>query len=395
MSERTDLDLEPPTDSDPPLPERDVLDAWRVPDPAPDLVDRVLQRLDAQTVETVEIIAPKTSIDRAPHRGLGLALVGVATLAAAALVLALGPWRPSPPAASPDLAVATAPAVAEVAAEPVPAGATLVVRTVPLDASVWVDGTPLAGPSPFVVSRLPAGPHRIRVERDGYLPVERTLEGGAPVELPVELPLREVVLVIAVDPPGATVELLSDGVPLDIGSDGDRHVLRRDAGVRYEVQASAPGYLTRRVPLALGADADVPVSLSLVPDPDHPPAELAAAAGSRSAAGSRRSSPVPALKDPFARRTLDEPESSEEDAVRRELKNPFDEPPKTATLRVARKAGKGPVKVYVDGKYLGMTPLLDIKLAPGKHRVTGRWEDGTEQTVTVTLDADQNELVRL
>ena len=255
----------------PPRFDAEWLAAWSVPEPAPDLAERVLDHVD--TVMTMMPEADATTpIPHGPssalpdRRGLGLAVTLVAMVAAAALVLALGPWwRGSSGVESPAAVVvgptadpgsAGGPAGGPSGDPPEADGAPLVVRTIPRDAQVWIDGKPVAGPSPFSVSRLAHGSHRLTVERDGYLPVERMIEGGSAVEIPIELSLREVVLVLSVDPPEATVTLRTHGAHederIELGSDGDRTVLRRELGVRYEVEAHAPGYVTRRVPLSWG-----------------------------------------------------------------------------------------------------------------------------------------------
>ncbi len=281
-----------------------------------------------------------------------------------------------------------------------PDGAALVVRTVPRDASARIDGTPLAGPSPFAVSSLSPGTHRIDVEREGYLPFSRVIEGGAPPQLPVELELRDVVLVLSVDPPDATVRLHDGRAGVEIGGDGTRHALRREAGVKYELEASAPGYLSRRVPLSLGRDADVPVSLSLVVDPDAPPAEP-----TRHAPTARRSgysSGSPDLKDPFKRSASStasfsrpEPKAKPKTEVEHDerLEDPFAK--KSATLRVGTKAGVPSGKVYVDGKLVGRTPVLNIHVRPGMHRVKVVFDDGSEWKKTVHMAERETRSVRV
>ncbi|MEM9463326.1 MAG: PEGA domain-containing protein [Myxococcota bacterium] len=419
MSDRSETKTE--TEQAPPRLDAEWLAAWSVPEPAPDLAERVLDHVD--TVMTMMPDANATtpiphgsSVALPDRRGLGLAVTLVAMVAAAALVLALGPWwrgwRGSSGVESPAAAVVVGPTPApDPSSEPPGAdGAPLVVRTIPRDAQVWIDGKPVAGPSPFAVSRLVRGTHRLTVERDGYLPVERMIEGGSAMEIPIELSIREVVLVLSVDPPEAMVTLRALGAQqederVEIGSDGDRHVLRREPGVRYEVEARAPGYVTRRVPLPVGGQADVPVTLSLAPDPEDPRAR---------ARRSRRSSShrSPDLKDPFGKRpgkrasSIDDlfegsdgsadsssTGSSSTGSDILDLVDPYasgsrsSKKAKSATLRVGVGGGRGPARIHVDGKYVGITPLLSVELPAGRHEVTASWPDGTQERRAVNLTA--------
>ncbi|MEX1363572.1 MAG: PEGA domain-containing protein [Nannocystaceae bacterium] len=373
-------------DDEPTLPERDLLEAWEVPMTSPELTDHIMTRLDGSTVDP----SPRS----APRRGQGRLdwpVVAVGMVAAAALVLALARPGSSPPAELPAVAAVTEPGAVAPAASAGPAASvpTLVVRTEPADAAVHIDGVPVAGPSPFSISGLRSGAHRLTVEREGYLPVERTVEGGMATELPIELPRRDVVLSIAVDPPEATVTLLTEGERVEIGSDGGRHLLERRAGLRYEVEASAPGFQTRRIALPLTGRADQEVRLSLVPDPAGPEPESKSSRSRRSGA----SGTSPDLKDPFGGRRGREPAEST-------LMDPFSagdgapEPVELARLRIGTGAGDPPAKVFVDGKLEGTTPIMAIEVEPGRHRVEFRFPDGRSKTVMVTVEAGETTVVK-
>lgn len=369
-----------PEDDDPDepmLPEPAVLEAWEVPMTTPELTDRIMARLD-------ELPADVSTSARAPAAGswraggLGWAVVGVGMVAAAALVLTLVRPTSEPPAEPPPSAAVTQPS-----ATPAPAAApvaTLVVRTEPSDARVEVDGIPVAGPSPFTIAGLKSGAHRIVVERDGFLPVERTVEGGVGMELPIELPRRDVVLAISVEPPEASVRLWAEGEGVEIGSDGDRYSLRREAGVAYEVEASAPGYIARRIPLPLSPDADQEVRLSLVPDPSAP------------------SQPPPtAVKRPRSP-DLDDPFASSKPRRIRDLKDPFasrsEDEAEPGRLRIGTEAGVSPAVVFIDGKRKGMTPLMNVKVSPGRHKVEFRFPDGTVDVMMVKIGAGETKTIK-
>jgi hypothetical protein len=369
-------------DDEPVLPEPELLAAWQVPPASPDLTDRVLAHVEAALpMSTV------TALPRGPRRGgLSLAVVGVAMVAAAALVLGLAQtWSRAPEPLPPPAAVTAPPLDAEAGPAPAHAGATLVVHTTPRDATVRLDGAPLSGPSPFVASSLVPGPHRLEVERDGYLPQSRTLEGGMPLELPVELALREVVLMISVDPPKASVSLWADERSTPLGGDGARHVLIREPDVRYELEATAPGYLPRRIPLAFGGGPDEAVTLHLVPDPEAAPPARTSKTGWTG---------HPDLKNPFARGG-DPPASGPTSFG---MKDPFrakdERAAEPATLRIGTERGATWATVFIDGKSVGATPVMNAKVTPGHHTVRWEWADGSSTTAKITVSAGETRTVK-
>lgn len=116
------------------------------------------------------------------------------------------PTAAKPAAASPQPAVAGGepsaaalpkPATPPVAATPVvltpptPPPATLSISSNPRGARIQIDGV-ARGVTPLKLSRLQAGPHRVRVSYEGYRPVVRTvrLEPGKTVTLGLNLPVQ-------------------------------------------------------------------------------------------------------------------------------------------------------------------------------------------------------------
>ncbi len=382
----------------------DLLARWEAPAPAEDLTCRIMARLNESPAPIVPLAAPA----EAGNRRLWLALGAVGVLAAASLALVLAStWRrAAPPPAAPPAAAVSAPAA--VAPAPGP-GPRLLVRTVPRDAIVTVDDQPVRGPSPFVVAELSPGSHRVRIEREGYLPVTRTVDGsGGDVELPVELGRRDVVLALHTDPPEAALRLWVDDEPQPLEPGTARHALSRDPGSFYELEASAPGYQSRRIPLPLTGAPDQEVRLTLVPDPDAPPPEFAESMVRGSSSGRRGS---PDLKDPFSsrRRTGSADDSADDETApmsadqrspdfvdpfkSREDKEPSP-PAKTAILRLGTDSGQGPAKVYVDGRYVGTTPVMRVKVVPGSHRIKFTWPDGSAWIKRVIVKDGQSKVVK-
>jgi hypothetical protein len=94
------------------------------------------------------------------------------------------------------------------------------------------------------------------------------------------------------------------------------------------------------------------------------------------------------LEDPFGgakqRRDSDHSGSSAS------LKDPFQKAPapaatRTATLRLGVVAGMRAATVSIDGRVVGMTPIANHKVTPGKHRIRWDWDDGRvfEQTIDI------------
>lgn len=75
-----------------------------------------------------------------------------------------------------------------------------------------------------------------------------------------------------------------------------------------------------------------------------------------------------------------------------DLKNPFardDDPVKSAKLRIGTKAGVPPARVYVDGVFIGTTPIAAYRVTPGRHTVEWYWADGNTATEAIDLEADE------
>jgi outer membrane biosynthesis protein TonB len=88
------------------------------------------------------------------------------------------------------------------------------------------------------------------------------------------------------------------------------------------------------------------------------------------------------------------PEPKPELAPAPEAAPPANAPPtkpaaKVSILRLGTERGLGPATVSVDGETIGTTPISSLKVTAGKHRVTWRWSDGSEQTKVVSVAAGE------
>ncbi len=355
------------------LPGRDVLDRWAVPPPPPDLTDRVLLRLETETEPEPEP-EPEPEMMRAP-RSLAwwgaAAATGLAVVALALLLGRLPPFEgggPAPGVTAPPRTDPRSPAAAQT---------TLVVITHPVDAEVRLDGNEVKGPTPHVAGGVETGPHRVRVAREGFLPYEREVAfGEGSLQLPVRLERAQVLLQTETDPAQARVELRTNGVGAIIDR---RHLLRRRPGTTYELEVTAPGFRSRRLPLALGGESEERVVVTLELDPTAP-------------ASSRRTKVAsPDLKDPsLGRRSPALPPAPAPESASLDL---TDSPPKTCTLAIAGLPGIPPARVWIDGEAAGRTPVPKFMVRPGQHTVTCEWT-GVSSRVQVTAIAGQRTVVR-
>jgi hypothetical protein len=50
--------------------------------------------------------------------------------------------------------------------------------------------------------------------------------------------------------------------------------------------------------------------------------------------------------------------------------------------------------VFVDGKLAGQTPIPNLKVTPGKHKVKWKWSDGREVTMSVDLVDGESKVIK-
>jgi serine/threonine protein kinase len=272
----------------------------------------------------------------------------------------------------------------------------LTVQSTPADATVTVDGKPVAGESPFVVTNLAAGKHKVAIAKDGYLPVEREIDlTSTGLIVPVTLQYRDVTLILETDPKGSQMNLIADGKAVPMGVGGGQYQLTRQPGVKYEVEALAKGYHSRRTPLDFTGENQQKVALTLVRDgsvaiatPTEPvPAEEAAVAPTRQP------------KKQYPRRPNNGGGNSGGTNASSGTPGTSTTPPpttgKTATLHIGTNKGVEPAEIYIDGTRRGKTPLANIKVTPGRHTIKFKWPDGREATRRVDVPDGGTEIVKM
>ncbi len=102
------------------------------------------------------------------------------------------------------------------------------------------------------------------------------------------------------------------------------------------------------------------------------------------------------LKNPFEGRGDEDDDGA---ASSRDLKDPFDSSPapaakRTSRLRIGVNPGLPPAKVTVDGAAVGTTPIANLRVAPGVHRIRWDWNDGRVFEQRIEIDDGETMLVR-
>lgn len=145
------------------------------------------------------------------------------------------PESKAPPAAEP--ALPREPTLAIPPKIDIPTVGSLQVRSNVEGATVYLDGNSV-GQAPYRGEEIPAGRHRVRVEKEGYQPFESDVrvQGGDLAELSAKLELFPASLRIVSDVPGATVFLDRNYVgttPVDV---------KAISPGEHELTVSAQGY---------------------------------------------------------------------------------------------------------------------------------------------------------
>lgn len=342
MDDRDDDDLR--------LPSAVVLDTFTVPEPHPDLAERIADAWQAERIARGE----------PPRRRYAGVLAGAAFGAAGAIavMLLLRPPPPPAPADLPETPAVVAPTPAEAAAK-----ARVALRVEPGPAIVTVDGEEISGADGgrhfgFVTT---PGVHDIVARQPGY--ALRLLELDVPPEGyagTITLERSEFILELDVEPDDAQVRVEMAGRTVaDVAGDS-RLLLAREP---FEAFVSAPGYApgTLHGGPEMGPETKLKVRLE-------------------------KQTPQPRARSPFRSWFERKPKARAESG---ELKNPFardDDPPQSATLRIGTSSGAAPARVYVDGVYVGTTP--------GIHTVEWYWDDGKIVSERVDVDAGDTKVMK-
>lgn len=166
--------------------------------------------------------------------------------------------------------------------------------------------------------------------------------------------------------------------------------------MKYEVEALAKGYETRRIPLDFTGEAQQKVTVPLVRDGSvaiAPPVEETPPVVAENTGGRDRD-----RRRNFPRRGSSGGSSASSTSSGSSSSGSSTPPPtggaKTATLHIGTNKGVEPAEIYIDGVRRGKTPLANIKVAPGRHAVKFRWTDGREVLRRVDVADGGTEFVR-
>lgn len=393
-------------DPDDAWPGPQLLAAWTVPTLPTEFADRVLFGMHAQRSIPV---APRVR-SRVPSTVA--ATIAVALAMAALVVLVLAPRGGLGPAHD------TSTTDAATVAHPVHSTTSLVLEVSPRDAIVRVDGTAVAGPTPFVATSLAIGPHEIQVRRDGYVPLTKVVEiDHEGLRLALALDVAEVVLEVVIDPPDADVRLLAGARELARSHGSGRFSIHRVDSEEILVEVSAGGFHARRVPVRFSGTPQDRIDVALVPDVGTaaPAVEPLVPATPAPRATPRRTAPARGdIFDPFERRGPTPPTPPPQ-RVSPDLQNPFHEPTPpgdisgdlkdpfhgsapaatpTAVLRIGVVRGSGPAEVFVDARPIGSTPIGLLKVTPGTHHVRWVWSDGRVFEQSIDVAAGDTKLLK-
>ena len=347
----------------PPAPDRpveDLGDAWD----DDEAVTRVMPSISAaeapglapapvpSVAPVTRTLPPETMVgdDMRERRGGGL-WIGLAVAAAAMLGLAYG---------GKDLIRGDDPA-------------TITLVTSPADAEVVVDGRPLTGQtSPFTVQGLaPEVAHQVEIRKDGYEPNHMTfslLSGEVKALESIELkPLSsETGFALTSDPSGASVFV--DGKKLDVKTptritdlEPGLHTIRLEHGDGYQPWQT-------QIALASGQVIELPTA-GLTPGGET---------GKRAVAAKRDDEPKKiARRDKRRSRRSSGASSSTRKRASKSSKKVARASSSRSSSARSTSGGQGTLRinsrpwsqVYVDGRLIGNTPQLNIKLSPGRHKV--------------------------
>jgi serine/threonine protein kinase len=256
---------------------------------------------------------------------------------------------------------------------PVPTAASgkgsLRVTTTPQGATVYLDGEEIkSSKTPLQVSDLPAGVHKVRITLPNYLDWPGTgqkvitVQPGKVFELKATLQPKVVMLIIKSDPKSAKLTILRNGSKLVTNKATPfTQKITPKAGVKYQVVLTAKGYRKYKKDVELTGQPEIVIN-----------AELEKTSKVAGATGRRRRRPTWRPTRPT--RPITRPT------------RPVTRP--TGGMGTLRINTKPWTKIYINGRYKGVTPKLNIKLRAGTYKLRlVNPEFGIRKTYTITITA--------
>jgi len=292
----------------------------------------------------------------------------------------------------------------------------------PIDARIAIDGVAVTGTPPIILER-PPGPYHLAVEADGYVRRDQNVDVQARQFLPVEIelePSADTGFELTSEPPGGLVWL--DGQPFTSGEENaqqartnfkayrvapGQHRIEIKGDARYDDWTleffQEPGK-TQKLHADLKPRGAAPVAAKAVPavapapEATPPPAVAPQGSDRRPVVPSRGSRPGsrPGPRSAPERSGVAAVDPPPRARPPRSNDDPFEkEPPSgrgggTTEECVVSLNAKPYAEVYIDGKKIGMTPIVNHKLPCGRHKVR-LWNPDLKVDRNETISAQPGE----
>lgn len=252
----------------------------------------------------------------------------------------------------------------------------LVVETRPGGATVFLDGKKI-DQSPLRIPDVEPGEHALRIEKDGYQPWAGriTLVQGRENQVPlIRLPPSKVTITFVPEPANAQISLIDSSGQRTVLGNGVQKVPGFENLGTMRIRAEAPGYVPLEQVVPQLYDLRHTEFLTMRARPARP-------------APVRRAPPP-------AQRKADR-EQRPPDAVERD-RDPL---PDRVSINTGQASDSGalkllavpPARVYVNGRDLGWTPLLNHNLPAGRHAVLLVREEAPSYRKSFTIDVKPGE----
>ena len=310
----------------------------------------------------------------------------------------------------------------------------LSVNSVPAGAHVLVDGQDSGLLTPATLTSLTRGGHEIRLERNGFLPATESVSlSDEPVTLEQTLLVAEFRALLQLEPADSAYILMERDTGLEVRTGaGSADLAGLDGSKHYLLIIEAPGHLRHSEVIAPSPEAVRSLQVRLEIDPNAeqgavPPTSAEAdPSGQTPGPDTPTEEPEPTTAEPEDERTPDQIAASEERRRAREERRRLqreadaaaqqdtpdepdtpesdgpvvvetDEPVEQVAsadpgrLSVQSRPSAG---VFVDGQFIGYTPIQNFALPPGNYTVRlVREEFGLDYSRSVTIQAGEGERV--